>query len=65
MLCSNIRQHNNSLIIGECAVDPRDIWKFVSPSRGELDMIITFDFVGLGIDYNKGCGKYALKDITI
>lgn len=64
MLCGVIREYDNTLIIGECAVDPEEIWKFVSPSRKELDMIITFDFVSLGIDYSKGYGKYALKDYT-
>lgn len=64
MLCSVMREYKDSLIIGECAVDPEEIWKFVSPERAELDMIITFDFVSLGIDYSKNCGKYALKNFT-
>lgn len=59
-----MREYQDTLIIGECAVDPKDIWKFVDPDRKELDMIITFDFVGLGIDYSRNCGKYALKDYS-
>lgn len=59
-----MREYKDSLIIGECSVEPKEIWKFVSPSRKELDMIITFDFVNLGIDYSKNRGKYALKDVT-
>lgn len=57
-----MREYNNPLIIGECAVPPEEIWKFVSPNRKELDMIIDFDFVNLGIDFSKGYGKYALKE---
>ena len=51
--------------MGECAVEPEEIWKFVSPERKELDMIITFDVVNLGVDWSKGYGKYATKEITI
>lgn len=65
MICDVIRGYKDTLIIGECSVDPSEIWKFISPSRGELDMMILFDFVGLGIDYSKNCGKYAVKEITM
>lgn len=65
MICDVIRSHKDTLIIGECSIDPADIWKYTSPSRGELDMVIVYDFVSLGIDYSKGYGKYALKEITM
>lgn len=51
------------MIIGEVGVDPKDYWKFVSPTRKELDMIITYDFVSLGINYSEEYGKYCLKKI--